>query len=121
MDQGTELYEVVARFYEAGGGLDGASWGQALDGVRRVLEAHTVALLSIDLAQRSLLFYAEAGDAPPEALLDYTRSYHVIDPRLARVLTMAAGRWAHCHEVFDDAFVASDPFYQEFLLPYGGR
>lgn len=121
MEQGSELDEVVARLYEAGAGLDDVSWGQALRGVQRVLQAHAVTLLSIDLAQRSLRFYAEAGDAPPEALLDYTRSYHLIDPRLARVLPMAAGRWAHCHEVFDDAFVADDPFYQEFLLPYGGR
>lgn len=122
MEQGSELDEVVARLYEAGAGLlDDVSWGQALRGVQRVLRAHTVRLLAIDLTQRSLLFYAEAGDAPPEALLDYTRSYHLIDPRLARLLPMAAGCWAHCHEVFDDAFVASDPFYQEFLLPYGGR
>jgi DNA-binding CsgD family transcriptional regulator len=121
MEQDSELDEVVARLYEAGVGLDDVSWGQALRGVQRVLHAHTVTLLSIDLAQRSLLFFAEAGDAPPEALLDYTRSYHLIDPRLARLLPMAAGRWAHCHEVFDDAFVANDPFYQEFLLPYGGR
>jgi DNA-binding CsgD family transcriptional regulator len=27
----------------------------------------------------------------------------------------------HCHEHFDDAFVATDPFYQEFLLPHGAR
>ncbi len=121
MEQGSELDEVVARLYEAGAGLDDVSWGQALRGVQRALRAHTVRLLAIDLTQRSLLFYAEAGDAPPEALLDYTRSYHLIDPRLARLLPMAAGCWAHCHEVFDDAFVASDPFYQEFLLPYGGR
>lgn len=121
MEQGWELDVVVARLYEAGAGLDDVSWGQAMRGVQHVLQAHTVTLLAIDLAQRSLLFYAEAGDAPPEALLDYTRSYHLIDPRLARLLPMAAGCWAHCHEVFDDAFVASDPFYQEFLLPYGGR
>lgn len=121
MEQGSELDEVVARLYEAGAGLNDVSWGQALRGVQRVLQAHTVRLLAIDLAQRSLLFYAEAGDAPPEALLDYTRCYHLIDPRLARVLPMPAGRWAHCHEMFDDAFVARDHFYQEFLLPYGGR
>ncbi len=121
MEQGSELDEVVARLYEAGAGPDDVSWRLALRGVQRVLQAHTVTLLAIELAQRSLLFYAEAGDAPPGALLDYTRSYHLIDPRLARLLPMAAGRWAHCHEVFDDAFVAGDPFYQEFLLPYGGR
>ena len=27
----------------------------------------------------------------------------------------------NCHEHFDDAFVASNAFYQEFLIPYGGR
>lgn len=121
MGQGSELDEVVARLYEAGAGLAGVSWAQALAGMLRVLQAHAVVLLTMDVSRSALLFHAEAGDAPPEALLDYTRSYHLIDPRLARLLPMAAGRWAHCHEVFDDAFVAADPFYQEFFLPYGGR
>jgi DNA-binding CsgD family transcriptional regulator len=121
MEQGSELDEVVARLYEAGAGLADVRWAQALAGVQRLLQAHTVVLLAMDVSLRTLLFHSEAGDAPPEALLDYTRSYHMIDPRLARLRSMAAGRWAHCHEVFDDAFVAADPFYQEFLLPYGGR
>ncbi|MCQ9376083.1 hypothetical protein NMQ14_17685 [Methyloversatilis sp. XJ19-13] len=101
--------------------MAGVSWAQALAGVQCLLKAHAVVLLAMDVSRRAMLFHAEASDAPPEALLDYTRSYHLIDPRLARLLPMAAGRWAHCHEVFDDAFVAADPFYQEFLLPYGGR
>lgn len=121
MRQGSELDEVIAQLYAAGAGLADVSWARALARVQRLLRGHVVVLLAIDIERRALLFYAEAGDAPPEALLDYTRSYHVIDPRLAHVLSMAAGRWAHCHEVFDDVFVANDSFYQEFLLPYGGR
>ncbi len=27
----------------------------------------------------------------------------------------------HCHELFDEEYVAHDRFYQEFLIPYGGR
>src|SRR5690606_14223087 len=29
--------------------------------------------------------------------------------------------WFHCHHVLDEAFVAGDPFYQEFLIPYDRR
>lgn len=121
MDQCSELDDVVALLYEAGAGAAGVNWTQALAGVRRLVDGHGAVVLAIDSVRRSIVFYAEAGDAPPEALLDYTRSYHLIDPRLPLVLSMPTGRWAHCHEAFDEAFVAADPFYREFLVPYGGR
>jgi DNA-binding CsgD family transcriptional regulator len=31
------------------------------------------------------------------------------------------GQWVHCHEELDDHFVAADPFYQDFLIPYDRR
>jgi DNA-binding CsgD family transcriptional regulator len=36
-------------------------------------------------------------------------------------MEVAPGQWMHCHEHFDEAFVARDSFYQDFLIPYGGR
>jgi len=61
------------------------------------------------------------GRAPPEAALDYVRHYHQQNPRVPATLALAPGQWLHDDEVFDDEFVASSPFYQEFLIPYGVR
>ena len=37
------------------------------------------------------------------------------------LVPLQPGEWASCHEHFDADFVASDPFYQDFLIPVGGR
>ncbi|MEP7206643.1 MAG: hypothetical protein ABI920_06875 [Casimicrobiaceae bacterium] len=68
-----------------------------------------------------MLFGHEAGGAALLARLDYVRKDYALSPRLAPVMALAPGAWMHCHEVFDEAFVARDRFYQEFLIPYGGR
>jgi DNA-binding CsgD family transcriptional regulator/PAS domain-containing protein len=34
---------------------------------------------------------------------------------------MKPGEWFACEEHFDEAFVEKDPFYQQYLIPYGGR
>ena len=31
------------------------------------------------------------------------------------------GQWIACNEHFDEDYVAASPFYQNFLIPYGGR
>jgi hypothetical protein len=36
-------------------------------------------------------------------------------------MELGEGEWANCHEHFDEAFVARSAFYQDFLIPHGGR
>lgn len=66
-------------------------------------------------------FSHAAALAPPECELDYVRTYHRIDPRARHLMDRPTGDWLNCWELLDDSFVAADPFYQEFLIPYGGR
>jgi PAS domain-containing protein len=68
-----------------------------------------------------MLFSHMVGSARPEDHLDYVRHYHRIDPRTPLLLTTHAGQWMHCHEHFGQAQVNADPFYQDFLIPAGGR
>jgi DNA-binding CsgD family transcriptional regulator len=63
----------------------------------------------------------EVGKAQPEAALDFIREYHQIDQRAALAMGAPVGQVVSCHRHFDEAFVAQDRFYQEFLIPYGGR
>ncbi len=111
--------EIVSGFYRAASGQIG--WVDALTPFQRALSALAVYVHAVDTAQGRIAFAHAANDMPIEAELDYLRTYHRIDPRTNLVIDREPGVWINCWEVFDDAFVAKDPFYQEFLIPYGGR
>lgn len=111
--------DIVAGFYRAAGGAIG--WVDALVPFQRAMSAVALTLIGVDLSQGGLTFSYDASDLPAEASLDYIRTYHKIDPRAQLVMTLPTGGWMHCWEHFDDDFVAHDLFYQDFLIPYGGR
>jgi DNA-binding CsgD family transcriptional regulator len=111
--------DLVAGFYRAARGSIG--WLDALIPFQRAMSAFAVHLHAVDPAQGRVSFSYAASEASPEAELDYLRTYHRIDPRANLVLGMEPGKWINCWEIFDDDFVARSPFYQDFLIPYGGR
>jgi len=78
-------------------------------------------LVGLDKLNGGVVFSHHGGRATAQTNLDYIRKYHRIDPRAAPMLATAEGHWFHCHEHFDARFVAGNSFYQDFLLPYGGR
>lgn len=51
----------------------------------------------------------------------YSEYYGAVDPRRRLLATLPEGQWLHCHEHFDSRFVAGNEFYQDFLIPMGGR
>ncbi len=110
---------LVAGLYSAAAGEQ--AWSQPLAAFQALFGAWGVHLHGIDAGQGNVSFSYEVGGFPPEGALAYIRHYHRIDPRSAMVAQLAPGQWKSCHQLFDDEFVARDPFYQEFLLPYGGR
>jgi DNA-binding CsgD family transcriptional regulator len=113
---------LVAGFYRAATGE--TSWNVALDGVQAAFGARTALLQSIDMRSGQILSLCDGGPPMPEAMLDYVREYHRIDPRRNHLLARGAsglGEWWHCHEHFDQRFVENDPFYREFLPAYDTR
>ena len=111
--------DVVSGFYRAASGSIG--WVEALTAFQRALSAKAVILFGLDASKGRLAFNHEATDFPAEASLDYLRTYNTIDSNAHLVMAEAPGKWMHCWEHFDEDFVAKDPFYQQFLIPYGGR
>lgn len=111
--------DIVAGFYRAANGTIG--WVDALVPFRRAVSAFAIYLFAVDLSQGLVTFSYNASDVSAETELDYIRTYHRIDPRANLVIGLPPGEWVHCWERFDDDFVAKDRFYQEFLIPYGGR
>ncbi len=119
MEPNNNFDDIVAGFYRAASGAIG--WVDALVPFQRAMSAVAVTLIGVDVSQGSLTFSYDASDLPAEASLDYFRTYHKIDPRAQLIMTLPPGGWMHCWEHFNDEFVANDRFYQDFLIPYGGR
>jgi len=111
--------DAVAGFHRAARGDQ--PWGEALRPVGTAFGAIAVVLMGIGKTSRAILFSFECGRLPEAASLDYLRHYHRIDVRAALVLDRPVGECARCCDYFDEAFVASNPFYQDFLIPYGIR
>lgn len=120
--ESSQFDALVAGFYRAA--TCETSWEQALGDVQEVLGARACVLQTVDMASGRMLGIHNGGPDVHEATLSYVRQYHAMDPRRRHALSQGVeglNRWNHCHEVFDDAFVAGDPFYRHYLPAYGIR
>lgn len=111
--------EVVAAAYEAAAGV--RPWRDACDAVCAAMDLWCVQILGMLRRSGALTFTLEGGPRAPEAALQHLTRYHAIDPRLSLLPHLRVGDWVHDHEHFDDDFVARSPYFQEYLIPLGGR
>lgn len=119
LSEDAALDGLVTEVYRAATGVE--RWNAALDTLARGIGAAGAQLMGIDTASGSIRFIHDGGTVPWAGTLDYIREWHRYDPRLRLLCRLEPGQWLHCHEHFDESFVASDRFYQEFLLAYGAR
>lgn len=110
---------AIASLYTAAAGR--REWSLALEDVARAMRLWVVQVLGVDKRDGRLMFSSYGGQATPKTSLDYFRYYSTIDPRIALGLQTPADQWMHCHEHLDEAYVARSEFYQDFLIPHGGR
>jgi DNA-binding CsgD family transcriptional regulator len=110
---------LITDLYRAAAGE--VHWGAPLAAMQRLFGAWGVHLHGVRRADGSVAFSYEVGGFPAEGVLAYIREYHRSDPRAALVIRLGLGEWMSCHRHFDEEFVARDRFYQDFLIPYGGR
>jgi DNA-binding CsgD family transcriptional regulator len=110
---------IVESIYRAGAGL--APWTEPLNAIAEALGLWVVQFFAIDPRLGTVIFSHEGGQTTPEMAFDYFSRYHRIDPRAALVATAPVGEWIDCKDHFDDKYVSTSRFYQEFLIPYGGR
>jgi DNA-binding CsgD family transcriptional regulator/PAS domain-containing protein len=110
---------IYSSVYAAAAGRQ--PWHQALNGVAERLDLWGAQIVGLDRRRRALVFSAGSTRTPPEVELDYIRFYHSINPRVPPSLALSKGEWMHCHRLFDERYVAADRFYQDFLIPHGGR
>lgn len=123
VDLGEQRFDaIVSGLYGAATGE--SSWNDALLGVLQAFQARVAVLQTVDMASGRMLAIHYAGDEIEDAMLTYVREYQTLDPRRQYALSLgleAVGQWRHCHETFDERFVARDPFYQHYLAAYGTR
>lgn len=110
---------IVEDIYRAGSGLQ--PWLRPIERIAQVFDAWAVQLLGVNKQTGVMSFSFESGSAPPSGPIEYLRHYHRVDPRLGKFLPAPLGEWISCEEHFDEAFVASSPFYQDYLIPLGAR
>lgn len=119
-----ETDALIGAVYEAA--LEPELWPQALD-----------RLLQLTGAQLAHLFFVDRTDGCVEGSImwaphrdpvdiagaerDYVSYYNKIDPRLELGVESAVGEWIRCHEHFDEAFVRSNEFYNDHLIPHDIR
>ena len=115
----TALDSIVAKIYSGASGR--LPWNAALTELAQSADCWAFHLIGLDKRTGGILFSHYGGDPAPQANLDYVRTYHRIDPRTPLAIANKTDTWFHCHEHFDDAYAATSPFYQDFLIPYGGR
>ncbi|MDQ6618476.1 MAG: helix-turn-helix transcriptional regulator [Pseudomonadota bacterium] len=92
-----------------------------LDQLASALQLWMCHIIGVEKRTGTLMFSHEGGPSPAAVPLDYLRTYHDVNPRIAPALALGEQEWLHCHELFPETFVANDRFYQEYLIPYGGR
>jgi DNA-binding CsgD family transcriptional regulator len=114
-----DLDEVVATAFEAASGA--RPWRDACEAMCRGFDVWGVQVLGMFRNNGALAFSFEGGQMTPQASLDYVTRYHAISPRAGLMPHLESNPWVHDHEHFDESFVASDRFYQEFLIPHGTR
>jgi DNA-binding CsgD family transcriptional regulator/PAS domain-containing protein len=80
-----------------------------------------VQVIGVEKKAGSMLFDLHTPPRGPAMWLDYLRHYHSINPRLPYAAALREGEWLHDRDLFDDKFVATNPFFKDFFCPYGGR
>jgi DNA-binding CsgD family transcriptional regulator/PAS domain-containing protein len=111
--------EVITSFYEAA--TDVSLWPSALASLTDLFGPAFTSYYGVWNAKKEVTFAAVEGDHIAAANEAYSRYYAQIDPRAGLADAGPTGQIVTCHELFDDRYVAKSEFYQDFLIPIGGR
>lgn len=114
-----EFDSVITAFYEAV--TDASLWMPALAGLATYLGSVLAAQSFMRDAAKNVYFAAVSSDVFASTNEAYARHYVKIDPRMPLVESQPVGALFACHKHFDDAYVAKSEYYQDCLLPAGGR
>jgi DNA-binding CsgD family transcriptional regulator len=110
--------ELVRRLYDAA--AEPALWGWLLADLALDLGAVGASLRTWNPLDNSVGFSAYFGFGPDVEKL-YRSYYGAIDPRRQALDAYPTGVISLCHDLFDENYARKSEFYNDFLLPQGGR
>lgn len=110
---------TTSLIYSAASGL--SRWDEALTSLSNAISGFAAQLIAVDKRSGGVQFSHVGGQASAHGHLEYVRSYHRIDPRAPVLMAPQSQGWLHCHTFIPEERAAVDPFYQDFLIPIGGR
>ncbi|MFN4237689.1 MAG: hypothetical protein ACK4FZ_10690 [Vogesella sp.] len=93
----------------------------ALRRLEHLLDVDLIHLMVNSHDQRQTLFQVYTNDAFLPAAQSYGEHYSTLDPRKILLKDKPVGESYRCADYFDDQFVSGNAFFQEWLLPHGGR
>jgi len=114
-----EFDPIVQLIYGASAGLE--SWIEPLRRIADATGAWAATLGGVDKRTGNIVFSYTAGPRPPEAAVEYIRTFHRLDPRIDLLRQGSVGSWVACADQCDEGYVARDPFYRDYALPFGSR
>jgi DNA-binding CsgD family transcriptional regulator/PAS domain-containing protein len=109
---------IVGAFYDAA--LEPLRLRPAVAEIVDAVHATGVHLHGIQKSSGEIVLSALSGLSATSEV-DYIKRYSKIDPRMPPVLAARVGHWISCHEHITPAFVETNEFYQDYLIPYGAR
>lgn len=95
-------------------------WRSFYERLQQAIGVTSIHMLAMD-KRHGTMSYSDGANLPVTGELAYMQQYRFIDPRMPLLMAKPLLGWTHCHQELDEAFVARDPFYQDFLLPYDRR
>lgn len=110
--------DVVEQLYEAA--MSPGLLPVALQDLSRWLQCDSYHLIGWDEAKHAPTINVVSPNLDG-AELDYSRYFHLIDPRRPYVEKAEEGRIYTCQNVFDKSYVSGSEFYQDFLRKYDAR
>jgi DNA-binding CsgD family transcriptional regulator len=119
---GKQFDDLIGLIYETV--LEPGLWPDVLLRCARQVGGIGAYMMTVDKQNMQPLFLVAAGDADLTALenqSEYLHYYRQKDPRLAFMADAKIREWRCCHNYMDQQFVNHNEFYQDFLIPRGGR
>ena len=106
-------------FFEAA--VNTITWERALGALTDLFDAHGSTLLIVDKELIRPVAGWVAGKFDPAGMQPYLTYYSRLDPAVSVLPALPVGQLYSYKELVNDAIVRRSEFFQDFLIPLGGR
>ncbi len=114
-----QLAPLIAELYASI--VTPAALPAVLQRLEQALQVDLIHLVVNSHDQRHMFFQIYSNDAFLPAAQSYRDHYSILDPRKTVLQQHSVGESFRCSEFFDSGYVSRSEFFQDWLIPNGGR